>query len=90
VLYRDQAVAIAAHAILTESVKHFPAESVEPYKIDVPGQFLAHQFHLNRELLEETLRAQAATRGIPYVNLVHRLAKWAPSAQAAPGDGVAT
>jgi predicted nucleic acid-binding protein len=75
------AVRTGAHAILTENVKHFPAKSVEPYDIDVltPDQFLAHQFHLNPELLEEKLRGQAAARGIPYGELVHRLAKWAPS-----------
>ncbi len=72
------AVRAGAHAILTENVKHLPAESVEPYKIDVltPEQFLAHQFHLDRELLEEKLRGQAAARGMPYENLIHKLAKW--------------
>ncbi len=75
------AVRTGAHAILTENVKHFPAKSVEPYDIDVltPDQFLAHQFHLNPEPLEEKLRGQAAARGIPYENLVRRLARWAPS-----------
>jgi len=75
------AVRTGAHAILTENVKHFPAESVEPYDIDVrtPDQFLAHQFHLDPELLEETLRGQAVARGIPYEALIQRLAKWAPS-----------
>ena len=75
------AVRAGAHAILTENAKHFPAKSVEPYDIDVltPDQFLAHQFHLNPDLLEEKLRGQAAARGIPYENLVSRLARWAPS-----------
>jgi predicted nucleic acid-binding protein len=75
------AVRTGAHAILTENVKHFPVESVEPYNIDVltPDQFLAHQFHLNPELLEEKLRGQATARGIPYEALVNRVAKWAPS-----------
>jgi predicted nucleic acid-binding protein len=75
------AVRTGAHAILTENVKHFPSESVESYNIDVlpPDEFLAHQFHLNRELLEEKLRSQAKARVIPYDDLVHRLARWAPS-----------
>jgi hypothetical protein len=75
------AVRAGAHAILTENVRHFPAESVKPYDIDVltPDQFLAHQFHLNRELLEEKLCGQAKARGISNDALVHRLAKWAPS-----------
>jgi hypothetical protein len=73
------AVRAGAHAILTENGKHFPAKSVEPYDIDVltPDRFLAHQFHLNPELLEEKLCGQAKARGIPYDGLVHRLAKWA-------------
>ena len=75
------AVRTGAHAILTENVKHFPAESVEPYNIDVltADQFLAQQFHLNRELLEEKLCGQAKARGIPYEAIVQRLAKWALS-----------
>lgn len=75
------AVRAGAHAILTENVKHFPAKSVEPYDIDVltPDQFLAHQFHLNPDLLQEKLHGQAAARGISYENLVRRLARWAPS-----------
>lgn len=75
------AVRTGAHEILTENVKHFPAESVEPYNIDVltPDQFLAQEFHLNRELLEEKLCAQAKVRGIPYEALVQRSAKWPPS-----------
>ena len=54
---------------------------MEPYNIDVltPDQFLAHQFHLNRELLEEKLCGQAKARGVPYEALIQRSAKWAPS-----------
>ena len=75
------AVRTGAHAILTENFKHFPAASVEAYDIDIltPDQFLAHQFHLNRELLEEKLCGQAKARGIAFDALVRRLAKWAPS-----------
>ena len=75
------AVRAGANAILTENVKHFPAKSRAPYGIGVltPDQFLTRQFHLNRELLEEKLRGQAAARRVPYEDLVRRLAKWAPS-----------
>jgi predicted nucleic acid-binding protein len=75
------AVRAGAHAILTENVKHFPERSVESHDIDVltPDQFLAHQFHLNRDLLEEQLCGQAKARGIPYDGLARRLRKWAPS-----------
>jgi hypothetical protein len=75
------AVRAGADAILTENVRHFPAESLDPYNIDLrtPDQFLAHQFHLNRELLEEKLRGQAAARQVTYEDLVRKLAKRAPS-----------
>ncbi len=75
------AVRAGAHAILTENVKHFPAKSVSPHGIGVlnPDQFLADRVHLNRGLLEEKLRGQAAACRVPYVDLVQRLAKWAPS-----------
>jgi predicted nucleic acid-binding protein len=74
------AVCAGAHAILTENVKHFPARSVEPHKIEVltPHQFLVHAFHFNRELLEDKLRGQAVARGIRFEDLVHKLATWAP------------
>ncbi|HSM79342.1 MAG TPA: hypothetical protein VLT57_17005 [Bryobacteraceae bacterium] len=44
-----------------------------------PDQFLAHQFHLNCDLMEEKLRGQATAPGIPFEALVNRWAKWAPS-----------
>jgi len=51
--------------------------STEAYNIDVltSDQFLAHQSHLNRELLEEKLRGHAKARGFARA-LVQRLAKW--------------
>lgn len=75
------AVRTGAHEILTENVKHFPEESLDPYNVEVltPDQFLVHQFHLNRELLEEKLRGQAAARRVPYEDLVLKLANRAPS-----------
>jgi predicted nucleic acid-binding protein len=75
------AVRGGARAILTENVKHFPAESVGPYGIEVltPDRFLEDRLHLNQELLEEKLRGQARARGIAYEALVQRLVKWAPS-----------
>ena len=58
------AVRAGAHAILTENVKHFPSQSVASYIVEVltPGQFPAHQFHLNRELLEEKFYGGEDTR----------------------------
>jgi len=74
------AVRCKAHAIVTDNMKHFPASSVAPYDIEVltSDEFLVHQFHLNRELLEEKLHRQAAARGVSYAGILQRLAKCAP------------
>jgi hypothetical protein len=39
--------------MITESVKHFPSRPMKPQDLDVPtpGDFLAHQFQWNEELL---------------------------------------
>lgn len=75
------AIRSGAHAILTENVKHFPAESVAPYDIAVltSDRFLVHQFHLSQGLLLEKLRAQAAALRFPLPDLLERLRQWAPS-----------
>jgi hypothetical protein len=75
------AVRCAAHAIVTNNVRHFPPQSVTPYSLDVltPDDFLMHQFHLNDELLRERIGAQAAARGLGMERLLARLAKWAPA-----------
>jgi len=75
------AVRTGAHAILTENVKHFPRSPWRHTTSNVltPDQFLAYQFHLNRELLErEAVRPGNGSRD-SYEALVHRLANWAPS-----------
>ena len=43
------AVKCGAHAIVSDSVKHFPPESLAPYAIEcmTADDFLAHQYHLN-------------------------------------------
>jgi hypothetical protein len=75
------AILCGAHAIVTDNVKHFPPESVKPYDLDVqtPDDFLAHQFHLNQDLMRERIAAQAAARGVSLDNLLTRLANWAPT-----------
>lgn len=75
------AVRCKAHAIVTDNRKHFPNDAVDPYDIDVltPDEFLVHQFHLNRELLEEKLHGQAAARGVEYTAILDKLAKPAPT-----------
>ena len=87
------AVRAGAHAILTENVKHFPAESVEPYNIDVltPDQFLAHQFHLNRGSAgRETARPGDGSRDSLRGSGSQTGEVGAVAAQPAPGIRVAT
>jgi predicted nucleic acid-binding protein len=75
------AVRGAAHAIITDNVRHFPPASLAPYDIGVitPDDFLVHQFHLNEELLLEKLMAQAAARGIGLDRLLERLQRHVPN-----------
>jgi predicted nucleic acid-binding protein len=75
------AVRCGAHAIVTDNVRHFPAESVKPYDLEVltPDDFLAHQFHLNCELLIEKLATQSVAREITMAGLLDRLQHWAPN-----------
>jgi len=75
------AIRCAAHAIVTENARHFPACSVKPYNLDVltPDEFLMRQLHLNEELLRERIAAQAVARGVGMEHLLARLAKWAPA-----------
>ena len=74
------AVRCAAHAIVTDNVRHFQPHSVKPYHLDVltPDDLLVRQFHLNEELMRERLAAQSAARGVAIEQLLVRLAKWAP------------
>ena len=76
------AVRCAAHAIVTDNVRHFPPQSVRSYNLEVltPDEFLVRQFHLNEELLREKIAAQSMARGVAIEQLLARLAKWAPTA----------
>jgi predicted nucleic acid-binding protein len=75
------AVRSAAHAIVTDNVRHFQPRSVKPHNLDVltPDEFLMQQFQLNEQLLREKIAAQAMARGVRIDELFVRLAKWAPA-----------
>jgi predicted nucleic acid-binding protein len=51
-----------ANAIVTLNIKHFPEGCIREYDLVVqhPDEFLAHQFHMNPDLVLEKLDAQAA------------------------------
>ena len=55
------AVRCGAHAIITDNVRHFPPESLEPYGLEcMPAdKFLEDQYHLNPDLFISKLIEQA-------------------------------
>jgi len=55
------AVHCGSHAIVTENVKHFPPQSLDPYGIELmtADEFLVNQFHLDPGNVLAKLNAQA-------------------------------
>jgi len=74
------AVRCGAHAIVTDNVKHFPRQSVQPYGIEVMSgdDFLIHQFHLDSDGVLEKLEAQAAKLKSTLLELLQKFAPRAP------------
>ena len=69
-----------AHAILSENVKHFPGESLNPYKIDVLTPTSSWRTtSISTGDYWKRNSAGRRPRGFPYEALVQKLAKWAPS-----------
>ncbi len=75
------AVRCGAHAVVTQNVRHFPAESARMYDLEVltPDAFLVHQFHVNHQLLRQRLEAQAEALGGTMDALLNKLARFAPA-----------
>jgi predicted nucleic acid-binding protein len=70
------AVACRADYIVTFNLKDFPSRAADKYKVEVigPSTFLKQLFALDRAVVEERLRDQAAAIGLPVDDLLDRLA----------------
>jgi hypothetical protein len=77
------AAAVRSHAqsILTYNKRHFPADSVRPWDIEVqiPSSFLRGLYDLEPGLFVRKLHEQAEAIGIPLEALLRSLAKNVPS-----------
>jgi predicted nucleic acid-binding protein len=75
------AVRSGAHAIVTDNVKDFPPEFVQPYAIEIitGDDFLLHQFHLDSDGVLAKLEAQAAQRKVSLPKLLETLERSARS-----------
>jgi hypothetical protein len=77
-------LAAAIHAkadlIVTYNLRHFPASSLAPWKMEVsgPSTFLRDSYELAPELFAEKLREQASAIRIPLERLLGSLAKTVP------------
>ena len=82
-LSRIAAVREGAEVIVTTNLKHFPAEAVEPYHIEVrhPDDFLLDQIDLYEEATRSALQGiVAAWQNPPFTahEILDALAKQAP------------
>jgi len=68
------AVRCAAHAIVSDNVKHFPKESLAPYGLEclTADEFLTHQYHLNPDAFIEVLKEQASDIGWSLSQLISK------------------
>jgi hypothetical protein len=68
------AVKCRAHAIVSDNVKHFPADSLAPYGIEclTANTFLERQYHLNPEAFMSVLAEQASDIGWTLPKLISR------------------
>ncbi len=77
------AAAVSSHSelIVTYNRKHFPADSLEPWAINVeaPSTFLRGLYDLDAGLFVHKLHEQAASIQVPHLRLLRALAKNVPS-----------
>jgi predicted nucleic acid-binding protein len=77
------ALAVYAHAdtIVTDNLRHFPAEALSRYNLTAlsADDFLVHQYHLNPEVMLEKLDRQAAGIRKRRFEILQYLQKSAPT-----------
>jgi predicted nucleic acid-binding protein len=75
------AVRAGAHVIVTQNIKHFPIEALQPYGISLatPDEFLSHQFHLEPGIVMEAIERQASDINSDVGTILKRLKLVAPS-----------
>jgi hypothetical protein len=69
------AIKAGASVIVTYNLKHFPAETLEPFGIDAqhPDEFLGYQFDLNRAAICNAVKLQRARLKNPPKSAVEML-----------------
>jgi predicted nucleic acid-binding protein len=69
-----------ANAIVTQNVRHFPADCLEQYAMlcQTPDDFLIHRFRADASLILEKLDSQAAAIGQSRSNVISNLKPVAP------------
>jgi len=68
------AVKCGAHSIVSDNVKHFPAEALSPYNLQclTADDFMTHQYHLNPDAFIGVLVEQARDIGWTLPQLISR------------------
>jgi hypothetical protein len=68
------AIKCGAHAIVSDNVKHFAAESLSPYRLEclTADAFLEHQYNLDPDAFINVLKTQASDRHSTLPHLISR------------------
>jgi len=84
------AIHSGSHAIVTENVKHFPRESLNPYSIELmtADEFLVNQFHLDSDNVITKLEAQARKKRSTLKDLLGLLGRGTPEFAQLVSDNV--
>ena len=75
------AVCGSAHVIVTQNVKHFPQDCLQPFDIlcHTPDEFLIHQFHISPTQVLTKLNEQGANLGRDRQYVINGLRRMTPS-----------
>jgi len=75
------AVCGSAHVIVTQNVKHFPQECLQPFDVlcHTPDEFLIHQFHISPTQVLTKLDEQAVNLGRDRLYVIIGLRRMTPN-----------